>query len=195
MPNTRVIRHNSKIPLIAEARNKVAKIDLETVNIGGGLLSDNRFAYFLGVLSTTTATNVGIKIPITKISSENLASALNCDLGVQKQSVVGNSPDVTSSNGWPCPGLNGTDPFYRGNWVVTNDDNYIYIYTSNAAEKACLQTGIAYWFGIEVQGISNPDNVNMQLLATSGTGVNFLRASGFTNYNKSLSVRIFDYND
>lgn len=205
----RVITHKNKIPLVSglPPNNILATIP-DSAMIGGELLSGTITAYFSASLQTVTASNVGIKIPITNNTIYNISSALNNDFTVWDRSVVGNSPNFFSGTGIPgglYHPITNPNGFYRGYWTLTGDSDYIYLYTNTATQKNNMTVGTEYWFAFKVYydeslGVGDLDYTIESIAGgnrytATGDNINFLRGpSAPQTFNKFMIVSVLDYN-
>lgn len=148
----------------------------------------------------TTKTKVGIKVPVGQTSSYPaftsyvLGGTNRTGLGVQKVSVVGVTPSILSSTGWPSG-------FDRTAWTTAIESDHIVIYTSDATQKSSLSSSETYWFNIELRDSSNFFWLGTMSISTDeNVGVSITDAnlrtfgySGFT-YTGTFSTTVKEYN-
>lgn len=150
-----IIRHNSKIPLNS---NKVLYVKDELVlTCGYDNVTPSPYTNTIDYLlfkyqfTSTSTTNVGIKVPI--LQSFPLVGFVGGNLGSSTQTSL-QMWDISVSS-LPTWGANGIIGLNRTNWTTSSDSNFMYIWTNSSSEKALLSTSKTYWIGINLRNTSN----------------------------------------
>lgn len=170
----------------------------DSVVVGGNITGSDYVVYFSFTITSKTTTNVGIKVPVSRIGSNNIGTP--SDLGVADRSVVGDTPNITSGAGFPGGLYHPTtnpNGFNRNNWVTSSDANFFYVYTSNATQKNNLTVGATYWFGFKVGSGATQYLVtaNTKTRYTStGPTINFISGNQLGSNNRFMIVDVLDYN-
>lgn len=167
-----------------------------TTRIGYNNVDNNSkfVGYYKFTITSTSTTNVGIKIPIVNVIGASIGNTSQINFGLQRVNVIGLTPSTLSSTGWPSG-------FARGNWGSSNDANYIYISTSNSAQKSALTVGESYWFGFEMDSPSDTPTFQFnQLTTTASLADNYMNCRyesyipRFGDWVGTYSVSVLDYN-
>jgi len=162
----KTIRHNGKLPLISEAKNKLAGWDyFEQKRLGydnvtpSPYTNTNHFLIVKYKFSSVSTTNVGIKIPILGYIGSGLDGTPTptqySDFQVWNNTTT-SVPTWGFNNYLNIYSYPPYPPYYvyRTEWNLSADQNYIYIYTSATKAKGGLNTTDDFWFGFELQGSS-----------------------------------------